>query len=109
MESENNKGNPLVQPIKRDNLSDSIKCKYCGKFEPGANRCHLYHDFDRSLNARGGDYFKETMPNDRCSHFCLSAMDVMAKDVNKRRPDGTLIVDLDDVFGLRVELQRQGK
>lgn len=84
--------------------SDSIRCKYCAHFEPGANRCHLYHDFDQSLDKRGGDYFKETAPDDRCSNFQLTAMDAMAQGVTEKRADGSYIVGLSDVPGLKLSL-----
>ena len=84
--------------------SDSIRCKYCAHFEPGVNRCHLYHDFDQSLDKRGGDYFKETAPDDRCSNFQLTAMDAMAQGVTEKRADGSYIVGLSDVPGLKLSL-----
>lgn len=84
---------------------DSIKCKYCSHFEPGANRCHLYHDFDQSLDKNsGGAYLKETSSDSRCSHFGLSAMDVMAKGMVDKRADGSFIVDLDDDPQLKQQL-----
>lgn len=75
---------------------NSIKCKYCSHFEPEVNRCHLYHDFDQSLDKRGGPYLKETSPNSRCSHFALTAMDAIAGGVVGERPDGSKIVSLSD-------------
>lgn len=86
---------------------DSIKCKYCSHFEPGANRCHLYHDFDQSLDKNGGPFLKETSPNSRCSHFGMTAMDVMVKGTAKNRPDGSYLVSLDDDPQLKQQLQSE--
>ncbi|MGN1308158.1 MAG: hypothetical protein ACI4V3_10865 [Faecousia sp.] len=84
---------------------DSIKCKYCSHFEPGANRCHLYYDFNQSLDkSGGGSYLKETSPNNRCSHFGLTAFDAIASGGN--RPDGSRIVSLNDVPQLKQDLLR---
>ena len=86
---------------------NSIKCKYCSHFEPGVNRCHLYHDFDQSLDKSGGPYLKETSPNSRCSHFGLPAMDVLAFGVGETREDGTYIVGLDADPQLKQQLQQE--
>lgn len=84
---------------------NSIKCKYCSHFEPGANRCHLYYDYDQSLDkAGGGPYLKETSPDSRCSHFGLPAMDVMTKGLVDKRADGSYIVDLNDDPQLKQQL-----
>lgn len=85
----------------------SIKCKYCSHFEPGANRCHLYHDFDQSLDKSGGPYLKETSPEGRCSSFGLPAMDVLALGVGEKRPDGTYIVGLDADPQLKEQLKQE--
>lgn len=86
----------------------SIKCKYCRSFEPGANRCHLYHDFDQSRDRQGGGpYYKETSSDSRCSHFCMTAMDAVASGVVKNRPDGSFLVDLDDDPELKRQLQSE--
>ena len=77
--------------------SSSIRCKYCKFFEPGANRCHLYHDFDQSFY-RGGEYYQSTTPNGRCSKFMLTAMDAIASGSQEKRPDGSYLVSLDDVM-----------
>lgn len=85
---------------------DSIKCKYCSHFEPGVNRCHLYYDFDQSLDKNsGGPYLKETSPDSRCSHFGLPAMDVLIRDMVDSRADGSLVVDLDDDPQLKQQLE----
>lgn len=78
--------------------SASIRCKYCCHFEPKRNVCHLYQDFDQSIDAGGGAYYKTTSPDSRCSKFSVTAMDAMAQDLCKKRPDGSYIVGLDDVF-----------
>ena len=86
----------------------SIKCKYCSHFEPGVNRCHLYHDYDQSLDKNGGGpYLKETSPDSRCSHFGLPAMDVMAKGLVDKRSDGSFVVDLNDDPQLKQQLQQE--
>lgn len=74
---------------------DSIKCKYCGHFECGVNRCHLYYDYDSSIDDEGGgEYLKETSPNDRCSNFQLPGFFYLAELIGQKRDDGTYIVDL---------------
>ncbi|MGM9640598.1 MAG: CFI-box-CTERM domain-containing protein [Faecousia sp.] len=88
---------------------DSIKCKYCSHFERGANRCHLYYDFDQSLDKSGGPYLKETSPDSRCSHFFLTAMDAIAQGVVGNRPDGSPIVSLDKLPQLKQQLEKEEK
>ncbi|MBQ2446642.1 MAG: hypothetical protein II272_09415 [Oscillospiraceae bacterium] len=85
----------------------SIKCKYCSHFEPGENRCHLYHSFDQSLDKRGGASLKGTSPDSRCSHFFLTAKDTIVKSCGGRRPDGSLIVSLDDDPDLKKKLLKE--
>ena len=84
---------------------DSIKCKYCAHFEPGANRCHLYHNYDQSIDPPGGPYYKEVSADSRCSHFILPAMDVFIADVSNRRPDGSYVVGLDKAPDLKQQLE----
>lgn len=84
----------------------SIKCKYCSHFEPGANHCHLYHDFDQSVDKSGGLYYKDTVPDSRCSHFKMTAMDTVASGMLKNRPDGSYLVSLDDDPELKQQLER---
>ena len=84
---------------------DSIKCKYCSHFEPGVNRCHLYFDFDQSLDKHGGKYLENTSPDSRCSHFNLTAMDTVMKSMNiTTRADGSHIVSLYQVPQLSQQL-----
>lgn len=85
----------------------SIKCKYCSHFEPGVNRCHLYHDFDQSLDKHCDGYLKETSPNDVCESFALTAMDTVARGVSNRRGDGSYIVTLEDDPELKAQLKKE--
>lgn len=86
---------------------NSIKCKYCSHFEPGANRCHLGYDFDQSLDEGGGPYMKETLPHSRCSHFGLQTMEVLAFGVGETRADGTYIVGLEQDPQLKQQLEEE--
>lgn len=86
---------------------DSIKCKYCGHFERGVNRCHLYHDYDSSIDEGGGPYLKETSPNSRCSHFTLPGICYLGEMVGMKRDDGTYIVDLNKDPQLKQQLQEE--
>lgn len=96
---------PAEKGVIMSQFEDSIRCKYCSHFEPGANRCHLYHDFDQSLDKSGGPYLKETSPNSRCSRFSVTARDAILRDVLRKdavlgdkaptRPDGSPIVGLE--------------
>lgn len=86
----------------------SIKCKYCSHFEPGRNRCHLYHDYDQSLDKEGGGpYLKETSPDSRCSHFSLPALDAMIMEQGERRKDGSFFVSLDADPQLKQQLRQE--
>ena len=76
----------------------SIRCKYCSHFNPRANTCHLYSDFDQSMNSGAGSYYKKTAAHSRCSKFSLTAMDAMAQGSVEKRPDGSYIVGLDEAF-----------
>lgn len=87
---------------------DSIKCKYCGHFECGVNRCHLYYDYDSSIDDEGGrEYLKETSPNDRCSNFQLPGFFYLAELIGQKRDDGTYIVDLKNDPQLKQQLQEE--
>lgn len=86
---------------------DSIKCKYCGHFESGVNRCHLYYNYDSSIDEGGGPYLKETSPDSRCSHFVLPGIWHLAQAVGKKRGDGTYIVDLSRDPQLKQQLETE--
>ena len=84
--------------------ANSVKCKYCGHFNPRTNRCHLYNSFDRLLD-KGNDapYYKDTHPESRCEKFNLPAMEVMVHSSRNgseppKRQDGSYIVMLDEAY-----------
>ena len=95
-----------IRPIRKKKIklnpqyAESIKCKYCAHFNPRTNRCHLYSQFDSSLD-QGNDapYYKDTNPDDRCDKFMLPAMEVvmcMGGAGLTQRGDGSYIVSLED-------------
>ena len=78
--------------------ADSIKCKYCSHFNPETNHCHLYFDYDQSLDSHGDQYLKTTSPDSRCSHFKITARDSVLKSLKQNvRNDGSLILSLHQV------------
>lgn len=89
-----------------DQYEESIKCKYCGHFERGVNRCHLYHEYDRDFDeGKGKPYLKETSPNSRCAHFTLPGIMYLGELVGQKRNDGSYIVDLNQCPQLKKQLQ----
>ena len=100
--------------MENDKVEESIKCKYCGSFEPETNKCHLFSDYDQDLGG-SSEFIRYTTPDSRCSHFNLSFYAVMARDhmrkqgLSEIRKDGSLIVDYDDAPELKKKVLQDEK
>lgn len=80
----------------------SIKCKYCAHFNSRTSHCHLYSQFDASIDD-GDDwqysqYYRDTTPDGICADFMLPAKEIILRQVEgaqgRKRSDGSDIVSL---------------
>ena len=98
---------------KMSNLEAKIVCRNCKHFEKERNVCHLYSEYDRTMDKDGSKYpvYKSTEPNNRCSKFSLGAMDVIANSVGGMLDENgdPLLVSLEDVPGLKAKLEKEEK
>lgn len=92
-----------------NNLEDKIICENCCFFEEETNACHLYTQYDRTIEKNGSGYkvYKITDPKNRCSKFKLGAFDVMLKPDCFDEEGNPLIVDFSDVPGLKAKLEKE--
>ncbi len=86
-----------------------ITCNYCKFFDPATNGCYLFTKYDQSWDENSSQYerFQDTSPTNWCSHFALTMVDVLSKDSQPLRKDGTPKVSFDNYPELRKQLRAE--
>ena len=88
-----------------DDYRNSIKCKYCGHYDPDQGLCYRYESVG---------HIDKVSPNSRCKYFMLNDVDMMAKAIMSeqssalpRRKDGSYVASLEDVPELKAYYREQ--